>query len=168
MTGARHAKDFRLQDVEGQWRTLADFRGKVVLLFFGFVQCPDVCPAAMMQAVEMMRVLGDDGRRVQVLFVSLDPERDSPEILKAYIASFHASFIGLRGEPEVTRKTAEEYRVIFRKVPMASGYTIEHSALAYVYDTRGRLRQALRPDMSAQAQADALNALMTETAPAAV
>lgn len=164
VTGAAYGRDFRLQDTAGQWRSLADFRGRTVLLFFGFTQCPDVCPAAMTQAVDVLRLLGDDGTKVQVLFVSLDPERDSAEILRAFVGSFHPSFMALRGDMEVTRKTAEDFKVFFRKVPLAGSYTIDHTAFVYVYDTQGRLRRALRPGMSARAQADAVKALMNESA----
>lgn len=160
VTGAEYGKDFRLQDESGQWRTLADYRGKLVMIFFGFTQCPDVCPAAMTQAVEVLKLLGDDAARVQVLFVSLDPERDTPELLRAYIRNFHPGFVALRGDVELTRATAEHFKVFFRKVPFAGSYTIEHSAFVYVYDRQGRLRRALRSDMSAQAQATAIRPLL--------
>lgn len=164
VTGAEYGKDFRLQDTSGQWRTLADYRGKLVLLFFGFTQCPDVCPAAMMQAVEVLKLLGDDGTKVQVIFVSLDPERDTPELLRAFIGSFHPSFMALRGDMELTRKTADDFKVFFRKVPLAGSYTIDHSAMVYVYDPQGRLRRALPPGQPAQAQAAAVKALMDANA----
>lgn len=167
LTGADYGKDFRLQDTTGQWRTLADYRGKLVLLFFGFTQCPDICPGAMTQAAEVLRLLGDDGSKVQVLFISLDPERDTPEILRAFIGSFHQSFVALRGDMELTRKTANDFKVFFRKVPLAGSYTIDHSAMVYVYDAQGRLRSALRPGLPAQAQADAVRALMNEPAASA-
>jgi protein SCO1 len=168
LTGADYGKDFRLQDTSGRWRTLADYRGKVVLLFFGFTQCPDVCPSAMMQAVEVLKQLGDDGTKVQVLFVSLDPERDTPEVLRAFVASFHPSFVALRGDVDLTRKTADDFKVFYRKVPLAGSYTIDHSAMVYLYDARGRLRRALRPGQPAQAQVAAIKALMdtTTTTPA--
>jgi protein SCO1/2 len=159
VTGAEYGKDFRLQDTSGQWRTLADYRGKVVMLFFGFTQCPDVCPAAMMQAVEVLKLLGDDAGKVQVLFVSLDPERDTPEILRAYIQNFHPSFQALRGDVELTRTMAEAFKVFYRKAPFAGSYTIEHTALVYLYDTQGQLRRALRPGITASTQADAVRAL---------
>jgi len=164
VTGAEYGKDFRLQDASGHWRTLADYRGKVVMLFFGFTQCPDVCPTAMMQAVEVLKLLGDEASKVQVLFVSLDPERDTPEILRAYIENFHPSFVALRGDVELTRTTAEQFKVFYRKVPFAGSYTIEHTALVYVYDSQGRLRRALHSGISAPAQAAVARALMADSA----
>lgn len=160
VSGAPWGRDFRLQDTTGRWRTLADYRGKLVLMFFGFTQCPDICPAALMRAVELLPLLGDDGSRVQVLFVSLDPERDSAEILAAYIGSFHPRFAALRGDVELTRSTAEHYKVSYRKVPLAGSYTIDHSALVYAYDPGGRLRLALRPELTAAEQATALRPLL--------
>jgi protein SCO1 len=160
VTGAAYGRDFRLQDPTGAWRTLADYRGKVVLLFFGFTQCPDVCPTAMSQATELLKLIGDDGTKVQVVFVSLDPDRDSAEILRSYIGSFHPSFVALRGDPDLTRKTAEDFKVYFRKVPLAGSYTIEHSAMVYAYDKRGQLHFVLRPGMTAGEQAAPLRSLV--------
>ncbi len=145
ITGANYGKDFRLSDAQDRERTVADFRGKVVLLFFGFTQCPDVCPTALASAVEVLQTLGDDGSKVQVLFVSLDPERDTPDILQAYVSSFHPSFIGLRTDLARTTETAQHFKVYFRKVPMAGSYTLDHSAITYVFDTAGQLRLASRP-----------------------
>jgi len=145
ITGANYGKDFRLSDTQDRERTVADFRGKVVLLFFGFTQCPDVCPTALASAVEVLQTLGDDGSKVQVLFVSLDPERDTPDILQAYVSSFHSSFIGLRTDLARTTETAQHFKVYFRKVPMAGSYTLDHSAITYVFDTAGQLRLASRP-----------------------
>ncbi len=145
ITGANYGKDFRLTDAQGRERTVADFRGKVVLLFFGFTQCPDVCPTALASAVEVLQTLGDDGSKVQVLFASLDPERDTPDILQAYVSSFHPSFIGLRTDLARTAETAQQFKVYFRKVPMGGSYTLDHSAITYVYDTAGQLRLAGRP-----------------------
>jgi len=148
ISGVNYGKDFKLSDAKGRERTLADFRGKVVLLFFGFTQCPDVCPTALAAAVEVLQTLGDDGSRVQVLFVSLDPERDSPDILQAYVSSFHPSFIGLRADLTRTTETAAYFKVYFRKVPMGGSYTLDHSAMTYVYDTAGQLRLASPPGLA--------------------
>ncbi len=138
VSGARYGLDFHLQDPQGPERSLADFRGKVVLLFFGFVQCADVCPTALFRNAEVLRLLGDDGSRVQGLFVTLDPERDTPDILKAYAAAFHPSFVGLRADLPRTQETAKHFKVFFRKVPSTSGgYTLDHSAVTYVYDASG-------------------------------
>lgn len=161
VTGANYASDFRLQDTEGHWRTLGDFRSKVVMVFFGFTQCADICPGAMNQATEVLKQLGDDGRQIQVLFISLDPERDTPSILQAFVSTFHPSFVALRGDPDLTRQTAERYRVYYRKVPTAGSYTIDHSALVYVYDKEGRLRLALQPGMTSQQQADQIRPFLS-------
>jgi protein SCO1 len=163
VTGATYGRDFRLQDTDGAWRTLADYRGKTVLVFFGFSQCPDVCPTAMLHAAETLKQLGDDGKKVQVVFISLDPERDTADILHRYIGSFHTSFVALRGDVELTRKTAEDYKVFFRKVPLAGSYTIEHSAMVYAYDKNGHLRLALRSGLSALEQAAQLKPLVAAT-----
>lgn len=145
ITGANYGKDFKLSDAQGRARTVADFRGKVVLLFFGFTQCPDVCPTALASAVDVLQTLGDNGSKVQVLFVSLDPERDTPDILQAYVSSFHPSFIGLRTDLVGTAETAAYFKVFFRKVPMGGSYTLDHSANTYVFDPAGQLRLASRP-----------------------
>ena len=161
ITGANYGKDFRLTDAQGQARTLADFRGKVVLLFFGFTQCPDVCPTALAAAVEVLQTLGDDASRVQMLFVSLDPERDTPDILQAYVSSFHPSFIGLRADSERTAETAAHFKVYFRKVPMGGSYTLDHSAITYVFDTAGQLRLASRPGQPSAKLAQDVKQLLT-------
>lgn len=166
ITGASYGQDFRLNDPQGHERTLADFRGKVVLLFFGFVQCPDVCPAAMARAAEVLALLGDDGSRVQGLFVTVDPERDMPETLQAYTSAFHPSFIALRGDLVRTKETAEHFKVFYRKVPTAGSYTMDHTAISYAFDTQGRLRLALRPEMSAREMADDVAALLKSAPPA--
>ena len=160
VSGANYGQGFRLQDAAGAWRTLEDFRGKVVLVFFGFTQCPDICPTALNQAAELLKLIGDNGAKVQVVFVSLDPERDTPDILRSYVGTFHPSFVALRGDLDLTRRTAEDYKVFFRKVPLAGSYTIDHSAMAYVYDMRGHLRLALRPSMTAREQAEQVQSLV--------
>lgn len=160
LSAADYARDFHLQDTRGQWRSLADYRGKVVMVFFGFTQCPDVCPAAMARAVDVLRLVGDDGTRVQVLFISLDPERDTPDILQSFVGSFHPSIVALRGDLAQTRQTAEDYKVYFRKVPQGGSYTLDHSAMVYLYDPSGHLRRALRPDLSSQDAAQQVNTLL--------
>lgn len=141
--------DFRLNDPDGRERTLSDFYGRAVLLFFGFTLCPDVCPTALTRAVQIRKRLGADGRRLQVVFVTLDPERDTPQVLRAYTQAFDPSFIGLSGSEQRIAETAKAFRVVYAKVPTGSTYTIDHSALSYVYDARGRLRMALRHEQSA-------------------
>jgi len=146
ITGADYARDFKLADHNGQPRTLADFRGKVVVIFFGFAQCPDVCPTAMAELAEIKRLLGADGGKVQGLFVTLDPERDTPEVLKAYVSSFDPSFIALRGTLEETTALAKEFKVYFAKVPgkTPTSYTMDHTAGSYVFDTHGKVRLLIR------------------------
>lgn len=150
LTGSRDANDFRLKDPQGRERTLADFRGKAVMLFFGFTQCPDVCPTALLRAAEVKRLLGADGHRLQVLFVTIDPERDTPKVLGEYTAAFDPDFMGLYGTPEQTDATARAFKAYYRKVPTGASYTMDHSALSYVYDPQGHIRLALRHNLSAQ------------------
>jgi protein SCO1 len=162
ITGADYARDFRLTDHNGQERTLADFRGKVVVVFFGFTQCPDVCPTAMAQLVEVKQMLGKDGDKLQALFITLDPERDSAEILKAYIANFDPGFLGLRPSleqlPELTRHFKIFYKKNEGKTP--TSYTLDHSAGSYVFDTQGRVRLYVRQNMSAAAITEDLKILL--------
>mgnify|MGYP003738788489 CR=1 FL=1 len=161
ISGANYGLDFHLWDPQGHERSLSDFRGKVVMLFFGFVQCADVCPAAMYRGAEALKLLGDDGSRVQGLFVTLDPERDTAEIVKAYAEVFHPSFVGLRADLQRTQETAKHFKVYFRKVPGGGGsYSLDHTAITYVYDPAGRLRLALRSEMSAQEVANDLARLL--------
>lgn len=161
LAGADWGRDFRLRDPEGRTRTLADFRGKAVLIFFGFTQCPYVCPTALSRAAEVLRLLGDDGTRVQVIFVTVDPERDSPELLRAYTQAFHPSFLGLYGDLEQTAAAAADFRVVYRKVPTGSSYTMDHTAISYVFDPQGRLRLAVRHADPARQVADDLALLLS-------
>lgn len=163
LTGAEYARDLRLQDPQGRWRTLSEFKGRVVLLFFGFTQCPDVCPTALARAAEVMQLLGDDAARLQVIFVSVDPERDTAELLRDYTAAFHPSFLGLRGSLEATAATARDFKVFYRKVPTGSSYTLDHTALSYAYDPAGRLRLAIRHEAPAADVAADLRRLLHET-----
>lgn len=164
VTGANYGRDFRLADPDGRWRSLADFRGRAVLLFFGFTQCPDVCPTALARAAEVRRLLGDDAGRLQVIFVTLDPERDSPDMLRAYTAAFDPGFLGLRTDPDGTRQVAEDFKVFYRKVPTGGSYTLDHSALSYVFDTGGRLRLAVPHDLPADKVAADLRVLLASAA----
>ncbi|EKU29149.1 SCO family protein [Alcaligenes nematophilus] len=150
MSSADFAKDFSLLDTEGQRRTMADYRGKIVLIFFGFTQCPDVCPTALTRAVDIKEQLGEDGDKLQVLFISIDPERDTPELLRAYMQAFDPSFVALRPTEEELAKTASDFKVFYQKVPTGSSYTMDHSALTYVYDTQGKLQIALRHTQTAE------------------
>jgi len=142
ITGAAYAKDFALTDHNGQPRTLADFRGKVVMVFFGYTQCPDVCPTSMTEMVAIKKLLGPDGARLQGLFVTVDPERDKPEMLKAYMENFDPGFLALFTTPDQTAALAKDFKVYYKKVdgPTPTSYTIDHTAGSYVYDTTGKLR----------------------------
>jgi protein SCO1/2 len=142
ITGADYAKDFSLPDHNGKVRTLKDFEGKVVMMFFGYTQCPDVCPTSMSEMAEIKKLLGADGGRLQGLFVSVDPERDKPEMLKAYMENFDPTFLALVTTPEKTAAVAKEYKVYYKKVdgPTDTSYTVDHTAGSYVYDTQGKLR----------------------------
>ena len=142
ITGADYAKDFALTDHNGQPRTLKDFRGKVVMVFFGYTQCPDVCPTSMVEMVRIKQLLGPDGDKLQGLFVTVDPERDQPEMLKAYMENFDPTFLALYTTPEKTAALAKDYKVYYKKVPgpTPTSYTIDHTAGSYVYDTQGNLR----------------------------
>lgn len=139
-TGASWGREFRLPDPDGKERTLAEFHGKLVMVFFGYIQCAVVCPTALAQAVEARKQLGPDAGHVQILFVTLDPERDTPELVKEYVRAFDPSIIGLRGDMERTREAAKEFRVYFEKVPSGDSYSIDHTALTYIFDEHGRLR----------------------------
>ena len=142
VTGSAFGHDFALKDPDGRPRTLADFRGKAVVVFFGYTQCPDVCPATLATLAETMKRLGPDADRVQVLFVTVDPERDTPALLKQYVPAFDPRFLGLYGDADATARTAKEFRIIYQKVPGATpgSYTMDHSAGSYVFDPKGRLR----------------------------
>lgn len=160
ITGAPYGQDFRLLDSDGRTRTLADWRGRLVMVFFGFTQCPDVCPTALARAADVMQRLGPDATKLQVIFVTIDPERDSPELLRAYTQVFHPSFLGLHADLDTTAATAQAFRVYYRKVPSGSSYTMDHTAISYVYDTGGRLRLAVRHEQSAEEVAADLRRLL--------
>lgn len=147
---AEMGRDFTLTDTQGQKVSLADFKGKALVIFFGFVQCPDVCPTSLLRASQVQKLLGPDAERVQVVFITVDPERDTPEILRAYTSAFDPGFIALTGTPEDIARTAKEFKVFYQKVPTGSTYTIDHTALSYVYDTEGKLQLALRHEQSAE------------------
>lgn len=146
LTGLDYAKGFNLTDHTGKARTLADFRGKLVVLFFGYTQCPDVCPTTMAEMAAVMKELGPSSNDVQVLFVTLDPERDTQEVLAHYVPAFDKRFIGLRGTPEQTAQTAKEFKVFVAKVAGSTpdNYTVDHTAGSYVFDKDGRIRLFVR------------------------
>lgn len=160
VTGADYGKDFRLLDTEGRTRTLADFKGQAVLLFFGFTQCPDVCPTALARAAQAKALLVDLGNRVQIIFVTVDPERYTPQVLRAYTTAFDPSFLGLHGTMEETAEVAKNFKAYYKKVPTGSSYTMDHGALSYVYDPAGQLRVVLRHDQTAEQFAQDLRRLL--------
>ena len=160
LTGADFGRDFRLQDGDGRTRTLADFRGKYVMIFFGYTQCPDVCPTALARAVAVRKQLGADADRLQVIFVSVDPERDSANVLKAYTAAFDPGFIGLRGDSAQTKAVATEFHVFYEKVPTGGSYAMDHTAITYILDPKGRLRLGMRHSQSADEYVADLRTLM--------
>ena len=166
ITGADYAQALEMLDADGKRRTLAEFKGKIVVLFFGFTQCPDVCPTTMAELATVKAQLGADGARVVPIFVTVDPERDTPEVIKAYAGSFGPDFVALRGTPEETKAVAKAFKIFYAKVPgkTETSYTIDHTARSYVYDTRGRLRLATRHGAGADALASDLRQLLNEKA----
>jgi len=146
VTGVDYAKGFTLTDHTGKQRTLEDFRGKLVVMFFGYTQCPDVCPTTMSEMAAVMKELGPSAEDVQVLFVTVDPERDTQELLSHYVPAFDKRFIGLYGNAEQTAKVAKEFRVFYAKQPGADpgSYTVDHTAGSFVFDRQGQLRLFIR------------------------
>jgi protein SCO1/2 len=142
ITGADFGKSFQLLDHNGQPRALSDFHGKVVVVFFGFTHCPDVCPTTLAELARAVKQLGPDGERVQVLMVTVDPERDTPEVLKQYVTALDPHFVGLTGDPDAIARTAREFKVFYQKSPGATPetYSVDHSSGSYVFDPQGRLR----------------------------
>lgn len=162
ITGADYAQDFDLVDHNGQRRRLADFRGQVVTIFFGYTQCPDVCPTSLAELAEAKRLLGADGDKMQGLFVTVDPERDTPEVMKAYMAAFDPSFLALYAADDRLPEVAEAFRVYYKKVegPTPTSYTMDHSAGCYVYDPQGHVRLYHRYASGAQGLADDVRHLL--------
>lgn len=142
LSGAEYARDFKLLDHNGKMRQLADFKGKIVMIFFGFTQCPDVCPTSMAEMAEIIQSLGPQADKFQGLFITVDPTRDKPEVLQAYMANFHPSFLALIPSESQLVETAKEFKIFYRQVPgkTATSYTMEHTAGSYIFDTQGRVR----------------------------
>lgn len=162
VTGADYGRGFKLTDHTGQPRTLADYKGRLVTLFFGFTHCPDVCPTSLSTMKQALTLLGPDAAKVQVLFITVDPERDTAELLANYVPKFDPAFIGLRGDPAATAETAKEYKIFYQKVAGAAEgqYTMDHSAGTYVHDAQGRLRLFIRHGETAENIAHDLKALL--------
>ncbi len=162
LTGAEYAQDFALQDHNGQQRTLKDFAGKVVVVFFGFTQCPDVCPTAMAELAEVKKSLGADGDKLQAIFITVDPERDTPELLKAYMGNFDPGFLALRPTLEQLPQVAKDFKVYYKKVDgkTPGSYTMDHSAGSYIFDGKGRVRLYTRYGSGAEALASDIKLLL--------
>ncbi|ASU37424.1 cytochrome c oxidase assembly protein [Herbaspirillum sp. meg3] len=152
VTGLEYAKDFALTDHNGKPRTLADFKGKAVVMFFGYTQCPDVCPTTMAEMANVMKELGPQADKVQVLFVTVDPARDTPQILSQYVPAFDKRFLGLYGDEAATAKVAKEFKVFFQKVPgkTPGSYTMDHTAGSYVFDPQGHIRLFVKHGQGAE------------------
>jgi len=165
ITGAAFGRDFKLTDPSGQVRTLADFRGKVVAVFFGYLHCPDVCPTTLSDFAMALQQLGPQADRVQVIFVTVDPERDTPELLSQFVPSFHPSFLGMYTDPESLKQLANEYKVVYQKssIKAADDYLIDHSAGTYVYDSTGQLRLLMPYGSGPDVIAQDLKALLSQS-----
>lgn len=148
VTGAEFGKSLELTGHDGKRRTLQDFRGRLVVLFFGFTHCPDICPTTLADAAAVLKRLGPEAARVQVLFVTVDPERDTAEVLGRYVTAFDPGFLGLRGDDEATKRAAKEFKIFYEKRPGSApgAYTVDHSGQTYVIDGQGRLRLFVRHD----------------------
>ena len=165
VTGAEFGRALALTGHDGKPHTLEGFRGKAVVLFFGFTHCPDICPTTLADVAGAMKKLGADAERVQVLFVTVDPERDTREVLAQYVPAFDPRFLGLYGDADATLRVAKEFRIYFAKNPGSApgAYTIDHSAQGFVYDPQGRLRLIVRPDRVAQDLAADLTTLLSSS-----
>ena len=167
ITGAEYARNFSLKDADGRVRTMADFAGRVVSIFFGFVQCPDVCPTALAELAQVKRLLGADGAKLQGVFVTVDPDRDTPEVLKAYIGSFDGDFVALRPDTaDELANVTRHFKIYFSKVPgqTPTSYTVDHSAGSYLFDTQGRVLLYSRYGSGAEAIAADVRRLLAEKA----
>jgi protein SCO1 len=164
ITGASYARELSLPDMNGKPRTLADFHGKVTVIFFGYTQCPDVCPTTMAELAAVKKALGADGDKVQGIFVTVDPERDTPELLKTYVGAFDPSFVALRGTLPQTQEAAKQFKVFFEKVPgkTPGSYTMDHSAGSFVLDQSGRPRLFERYGQGADALTADIRTLLAQ------
>ena len=164
ITGADYR--YNLPDVDGRMRSNADFKGKVTVVFFGYTQCPDVCPTTMAELAAVKKALGPDGDRLQAVFITVDPERDVPETLRAYVGSFDPAFVALRGTPEQTAEVAKSFKVFFARSPgkTPDSYTMDHTAASYVFDTEGRVRLYVRYGAGAEPLTADVKALLAQAA----
>ena len=163
LTGADYAQGFQLQDQFGQQRTLADFKGQVVVVFFGYTQCPDFCPTTLGEWVQVKQALGEKGKRLQAVFITVDPERDTPELLKAYMANFGSDFVALRPTPEQLPKVTKDFKIYYKKVEgkTPTSYTMDHSAGSFTFDPQGRIRLYNRHASGAEALAADVKILLS-------
>ena len=164
ITGLDYGKDFSLTDHNGKPRTIADFRGKLVFVFFGYTHCPDICPTTLSDMAGIMKALGSDADKLQVLFITLDPERDTPEVMAGFVPAFHPAFLGLYGDRPATEKVARDFKIFQQRVSGSDGksYTIDHTAASYVFDTRGNLRLFVRHGQNGAPLLDDLKLLLSE------
>jgi protein SCO1/2 len=160
ITGADYGKALELTDHHGKPRRLEDFRGKAVVLFFGFTHCPDICPTTLAETAAAVKKLGADAERVQVLFVTVDPERDTAEALAKYVTAFDPRFLGLRGDAQATQRAAKEFKVFYEKRKSGESYSMDHSGQSYVIDPQGRLRLLVRPDRIGEDLTDDLRTVL--------
>jgi protein SCO1 len=162
VSGADFARDFSLTDHNGKSRSLADFKGRVVVVFFGFTHCPDICPTTLGELALALKKMGADAKDIQVLFVTIDPERDTQQALAQYVTTFDPGFLGLRGSPEETQAIAKEFKVVSQKQGAGESYSMDHSAGAYLFDPRGRLRLYATPGQKADALAHDIKLLLAK------
>ena len=162
ITGVDYGKALELADTAGRVRHLEDFRGKAVVVFFGFTHCPDVCPTTLADIAAALKTLGADAERVQALFITVDPERDTPADLDKYVKAFDARFIALRGDAAATQRVAKDFKIYYEKRKQGDTYTVDHSSQSYVIDPKGRLRLLVRPDRLASDLGPDLRTLLSE------
>jgi len=164
LTGAKYAQGFNLPDFDGRPRTLADFAGKLTVVFFGYTQCPDACPTTMAELSGILKTLGPDASRVQVVFITVDPSRDTPALLKNYVTNFRPDFLALRGDDAQTQQIVRDFKLVVEKVPgkTPDSYTIDHTAGTYVFDTQGRIRLFASQSLDPALLTDDMKALLAE------
>jgi len=164
LTGAEYARQLSLPDFDGRPRTLADFKGKVTAIYFGYTQCPDACPTTLAELASVAKALGPDAARLQVVFITVDPSRDTAVLLKNYVTNFRPDFLALRGDEKQTKATADEFKIFYEKVPgkTADSYTIDHISGVYLFDPQGRVRLFAKQDLDAGLLTDDIKALLAE------
>ncbi|MBC7664206.1 MAG: SCO family protein [Caulobacter sp.] len=164
ITGATYAQGFDLPDFDGKPRQVSDFAGKLTVVFFGYTQCPDACPTTMAELSGILKSLGPDASRVQVVFITVDPSRDTPALLKNYVTNFRPDFLALRGDEAQTKQVIHDFKLVVEKVPgkTADSYTIDHTAGTYIFDTQGRVRLFASQSLDPALLTDDMKALLAE------